>query len=89
MREDALKPQDRLRGCLPPVRIHPLQIRAERLQEDHGRERVEIDAVDTGVHDEVAHDSSHDQQVERGEEEIVVSEVVKAYEGGLHELATG
>jgi hypothetical protein len=40
------------------------------------------------VHDKVAHDSSYDQ-VERGEEETVVSEVVKADKGGLHELATG
>jgi hypothetical protein len=59
------------------------------LQHKHGRKNVEIDLAESAVHYKVAQHSNDDQHVERWLEQIVVTDIVKSDEGGLHELTTG
>ena len=66
-----------------------LQVRGQGLQCNHCREDVEIVPVDSAIHYAVAQHSSHDQHVERRIEEVVMTNVMKSDECGLHELATG
>src|SRR5689334_23035195 len=66
------QPKDCVRDGLPPWRVDAPGVYGKGLQQDHGDECIDVNAVDASFYIPVANHAEDDQRIDKWVEEVVV-----------------